>query len=130
MKTYVSVLSVATGAIVTPEKHTQRRKKDIKSLAMYPQRKDPIPNQYINMLGTEKCQIPPPQLARFRPGYKSLRNQAEDYCNDSTDTSRTNKEDYVENLKAINNKNIDYKYKEKISQHQHSIKSIINRTKE
>ena len=53
MRTYVSVLSVATGASVNPEKRIQRRKKDIKSLAMNPQIEDPILNQYINMLGTE-----------------------------------------------------------------------------
>ena len=104
IRTNVSVFSVATGASLTPEKRIQGRKKDIKSLAMYPQRKYPIPNQYINMLGTEKYQIPSPQLAKFCTGYKSIRNQAEDYCNYSTDTSRTDKEDSVDNLKAINTK--------------------------
>ena len=42
----------------------------MKSLEMSPPRKDPIPNQDINMSGTEKYQSLPPQLARFRPGYK------------------------------------------------------------
>ena len=37
---------------------------------MLPQRKYPITNQYINMLGTEKYQSLPPQLDIFNPGYK------------------------------------------------------------
>ena len=63
----------------------------MKSLAMLPPRKDPIPNQDINTLGTKKYQILPPQFAKFCPGYKSLRNKSEDGCNDYTDTSRTDK---------------------------------------
>ena len=35
----------ATGAIITPEKIIPRKKSNIKSLAMSPPRKDPIPNQ-------------------------------------------------------------------------------------
>ena len=35
----------ATGAIITPEKIIPRKKRNIKSLAMSPPRKDPIPNQ-------------------------------------------------------------------------------------
>ena len=40
----------------------------MKSLAMSPQIKDPIPNQNINMLGTKNYQSLPPHLAKFRPG--------------------------------------------------------------
>ena len=46
------------------------------SLAMLPPIKDPIPNQDINMLGTEKYQSLPPKLAKYCPGYKSLINKA------------------------------------------------------
>ena len=56
----------------------------MKSLAMSPQRNDPIPNQYINMLGTKTYQSLPQKLAKFCPGYKLLRNKVEDDCNDST----------------------------------------------
>ena len=58
---------------------------------MSPPRKNPIPNQDINKLGTGKYQILPSQLARFHPGYKSLINEAEDCRNDYTDTQCTNK---------------------------------------
>ena len=60
IRTSVYVLDLATGAIVTPEKRTPRNKKNIKSLAMSPQIKNPIPNQYINMLVTKKYQSLPP----------------------------------------------------------------------
>ena len=73
---------------------------------MSPPRKDPIPNQDIIMYGTEKDQSLPPPLAKVIPGYKSLINEAEDGRNYSTDTSHNDKEDYVDNIKAINNKNI------------------------
>ena len=69
-----------------------------------PPRKDPIPNQDINMLGTVKHQIIPPKLPKFCPGQKSLRNEADNDHKDSTDTSRTDKEDPVDNLKSTNNK--------------------------
>ena len=42
----------------------------MKSLAMFTPRNDPITNQYINRLSTKKYQIIPPQLAKYRPGYK------------------------------------------------------------
>ena len=54
IRTDVSVLSVVTWASASLEKHTQRNKKSIQSLATPPQRKDPIPNQDITMLGTKK----------------------------------------------------------------------------
>ena len=43
----------------------------MKSLAMLPPGKDPIPNQDINRLSTKKDQSIPPQLAKYPPGYKS-----------------------------------------------------------
>ena len=52
IRTDVSLLSVGTGASVTPEKRIARKKKDMKSLAMLPLRKDIIQNQDINTLGT------------------------------------------------------------------------------
>ena len=47
----------------------------MKSLAMLPPRKDPIPNQDINILGTKTYQSLPPQLAKYSTGYKSLINK-------------------------------------------------------
>ena len=52
----------------------------------------------MNMLITVKYQSLPPQLPKFCPGYKSLRNEADDDRNDSTYMSRTDKEDSVDNL--------------------------------
>ena len=65
MRTDVSIFSVSTGATVTPEKRIPIKKNSIKPLTMTPQRKDPIPNQDINMLGTKKDQSLPPKLAIF-----------------------------------------------------------------
>ena len=72
IQTDVSLLSVVTEASVTPEKRIPRKKNNMKSLSMSPPRKDPIPNQDINILGTEADKILPPQYAKYRPGYKSL----------------------------------------------------------
>ena len=102
----------------------------MKFIAISPPRKDTILNQDINMLGAVKDQSLPPQLSKFCPRYKSLRIEAYDDRNDSTDTSRTYKEDYVENLKYMNNKNSDDEYKEGKSQHQHINESFIDKTKE
>ena len=41
----------------------------MKSLTILPPRKDAIPNQDIDILGTKKYQSLPPQLAKYRPGY-------------------------------------------------------------
>ena len=68
MRTDVYVLSVATGASVTPEKRIPGIKKNKKLLAMSPQRKDTISNQDINMLGSKKYQSLSPKLAKFCPG--------------------------------------------------------------
>ena len=99
-------LYVGIGASVTQEKTTPRKKNNMKSLATSPIINDPIQNQDIKMLGTKKYQSIPSKLAEFSPGYKSLINEAEDGRNDSTDTSPTDKEDYVNNLKAINEKEL------------------------
>ena len=68
--TDVSVLSGATGASVTLEKRIPTKKKNMKSLAMSPPIKYPIPNPDINILGNETDRILPPQLAKYFPGYK------------------------------------------------------------
>ena len=73
---------------------------------MLPPRKDVIPNQDINRLIIKKDQILPPHLAKFPPRFKLLisyahdPNSTEGDCNDSTNTSRNEKEDYVNNLKS------------------------------
>ena len=107
-------MSGVTGASVTPEKLIPRKKRKMKSIATSPPRKDPIPNKDINTLGTEKGQSLPPQLPRFRPGYKSLRNKADDNRHDSTDNSLNDKEDSVDNIKATNNKIVVTDTKRKI----------------
>ena len=56
LRTDVSVLSGGTGSSVTPEKHIPRKKNNVKSLTLSPPRKDPIPNQDNNMLGTKKTE--------------------------------------------------------------------------
>ena len=81
----------------------------MKSLPMSPPRKFPVPNQDINVLSTKKDQSLPPTLAKYTPGYKSLIYKAEYDFNHSTDTSRTDKKDFVNNMKASNVKNIDDK---------------------
>ena len=90
---------------------------------MLPPGKDIITNKDINILSTKKDKSLPPKLAKSPPGFKSLINQAEDDCNDSTDTSRTDTEYCVNNLKAINNKYIDEKYKDEKTQ-DHNINGI------
>ena len=106
IRTNLSVLSGVTGASVSLEKRIPIKKKNMKSLAISPTRKDLIPNQDINILRTKTYQSLPPQLAKYCPGYKSLINAAEYGRNYSTDTSCTDKEDSVNNLKAINKKTL------------------------
>ena len=65
-----SGLTGETRASVTPEKRIPRKKRNIKSLAMSPPRKDPIPNQDINNLGLQKYQYLPPHGPLFFPGLK------------------------------------------------------------
>ena len=73
LRTDFSVLYLETGSNVTLEECIPRKKKNMKSPEMLPQRKDPITNQDINMLGNEKDQSLPPQLSKFFPRYKSLK---------------------------------------------------------
>ena len=122
-------MSVGTGSSLTPERRIPRKKNNMKSLAMFPPGNYPIPNQYINRLSTEKDQSLPPQLSKYCPRYKSLINEAEDDRNDSTDISRNNKEYFVNNLKAINNKDIDDEYKDENSKDHNSNESFINKNK-
>ena len=101
LRTDLSVNFVLTGETrvsVTPDKRIPRKKRNIKPLAIYPPRKDTIPNQDKNTLGLQKDQCLPPHLTPFSPGFKSLRNEA-NYDNpetidtspsDENDTSRTN----------------------------------------
>ena len=87
---------------------------------MSPARKDPILNQDKNTLGIRKDQSLPPHVPKFPPGFKSLRNQADDDHHESTDTpctdkddmSRNNSDDSIENVKATKNTNDDDEYKE------------------
>ena len=123
-------MSGATGASVAPETRITRKKRNMKLLAMSPPRKYPTPNQDINMFGTDKDQSLLPQPTKFRPGYKSLGIEVENYHNNSTDTSRTYKEYSVENLKAMNNININDEYKEENLQHQHINEIVIKKTKQ
>ena len=84
-----------------------------------PPRKDPIPNQDKNTLGLQNDQCLTPHLPPFPPGFKSLRNEADNYnpettdtsCIDEYDMSRTNRDDSIENVKSIKNTNDDDKYK-------------------
>ena len=138
IRTDLSILSGVTGDSIPPEKRIPRKKSKIKSLASLPPRKYPIPNLDKNNLGIEKDQSLPPHIHKFPPGFKSLRNEADDDHHESTDTSRTDKDDTsstdkdesLENLKSTNNKNSYDKYKEKNLQHQHGNESVINKTKE
>ena len=112
-----------------------KKKRNMKSPAMSPPRKDLIPKQDTNRLSTEKDQNFPPHLANFPPGLKSLINKAHDHNNTeddrnySTDTSRNDKEYFVQNLKVIHNKEIDDKYKDDNSSNHNSNESVINKTK-
>ena len=88
---------------------------------MSPQGKDPIPNQDKNTLRLQKDQcLLPPHTPSFYSGFKSFRKKANDdnpvtkdiLCTDKDDTSRTNRDDSFENVKAMKNINDDDKYKE------------------
>ena len=76
IRTDVPIFSGGTGASVTPEKRIPRNKRNMKSSAISPLGKDPIPNQDINRLTTKKDKSLPPHLATFPPGFKSLINYA------------------------------------------------------
>ena len=91
MKTDVSTFYGGTGASVTPEKRIPGNKRNIKSPAMSPPRKYPIPNQDINRLITKKYANLSPIKAKYPSRFKPLFNDAhdlnstEDNPNDSTD---------------------------------------------
>ena len=93
MYLFFSGVTGETRAIVAPENLIPRKKIRIKSLATSPPRKDPIPNQNKNTLGLEKDQSLPPHVPPIPPGFKSLRNQANYDSPESTDNSRTYKDD-------------------------------------
>ena len=94
IRTDVSVFYTGTtGASVTPENRIPRKKRNIKSLTTSPPGKDPIPNKDENTLGIEKYQSLPLHLPKFRPGYKSFKNEADYDRHESTDTSRNDKYD-------------------------------------
>ena len=57
IQTDASILSVGTGDSVTPERVIPRKKMSMKSPVIPPPRKDPITNQYINRLITEKIRV-------------------------------------------------------------------------
>ena len=116
---YNSWLIGETRASVTPEKRIPRKKINIKSLSTSPPRKDPILNQDKNTLWLQKYQYLPPHIPPFPPGFKSLINQVNDYNPETTDTSGTDKDDTsctnrnvsIENVKAMKNTNDDDEYK-------------------
>ena len=68
---------------------------------------------------------------------KSLKNEAngdspettDTLCPDKYDTSRTNRDDSIENVKSMKKTNDDKKYKRDNSQHQDGNKSFIKKTK-
>ena len=78
---------------------------------MSPPRKDPIPNHDKNTLGIKKHQFLTSHVSPFYYRFKSLRNEANDDNPETTDTSRTDKDDMshtnqddsIENLKAMKN---------------------------
>ena len=76
----------------------------MKSHAIYPPRKDPIPNQYSNIIINEQDPILPPILEKYRTGYKKLfndthdTNKTEDELNDSAGNSRTEIDDCLNKL--------------------------------
>ena len=110
-----SGLTVETRASVTPVKHIPGKKRNIKSLATSPPRKDPIKNQDKNNLGIQKYQCLPPHVSPFPHGFKSLINKANNdntkttdtSCTDKDDTSRANRDNFIENVKYTKNTNDD-----------------------
>ena len=82
---------------------------------MLPQRKDPLPNQDKNTSGLKKDRCLTPHVPPFPSGFISLSNKAYDDNSETTDTSRTDKDDTlhtnrnvsIEYLKATKNINDD-----------------------
>ena len=88
-----SGLAGETRASVTPEKLIPRKKRNLKSLATLPPRKVPIINQDKNTLGLQKHQFLPTHVPPFPPGFKPSGNKSNDDDPETTDTSRTDKDD-------------------------------------
>ena len=81
VQTDVSILSGVTGdtrASETTKKRIPRNKRKTKSLATSPPINIPIQNQDNNTLCIEKDKSIPQHVAPFSPGFKSLRNEAND----------------------------------------------------
>ena len=86
----------------------------------------------------QKFKILPPHVPPFTPGFASLRKEANDDNHESTDTSRTDKDDTsltnwddsIENVKSMKNTNDDDRYKKDNLQHQDGNETFINKTKE
>ena len=70
-----------------------KNKRNIKSLAVSPPRKDPIPNQDKNTLGLQRYQCLPSHVPTLSSVFKSLINGADDDNTVTTDTSHSNKDD-------------------------------------
>ena len=79
--------------ILTPEKLIPRNKRNIKSLATFPPRKDTITDQDKNTLEIQKYQCLPQHVSPFTPGFKSLRNEVSYDNTETTDTPRTGQDD-------------------------------------
>ena len=75
------------------QKNTLQEKSNMKSPAMYPSRKDNIPNQDKSILGIQKYQFLPSHVPPFSSGFKLLINEENDDNPETTDTSRTDKDD-------------------------------------
>ena len=120
LPTDVSILSVGTGASVTPELRIPK-KKNIKQPAMSRPRKDSIPNQDINRWITQQDPSLPPIIEKYTTEYKPLFNDmhdpnyTEDDPNDSTDNYCNENEDYVNKMKVNNNADKDNEYKDENS---------------
>ena len=79
---------------------------------MSPPRKGSIPNQDKNILGIQKDQCLPSHIPPFSSVFKSLINETNDDNPETTDNSRTDKEDtsrtnrydYIENVNPWKNK--------------------------
>ena len=58
-----------TGKTFTPEIRIPRKESNLKSPAISPPRKDPIPNQYITRIITQQYPNLPPHLVKVPTGY-------------------------------------------------------------
>ena len=79
IRTDVSIFPGGMGASVTPEKRIPINKRNMKSPAISPPRKDLIPNQDINRLITKQGPSIPPIKAKYPPVFKPLFNDAYDH---------------------------------------------------